>query len=63
MADNAALAMWTSGGKGVDRALEAVKNVALATGDYFESFVIVVFTNFTFSHNNILSRAVDGMAV
>lgn len=54
MPDNAALAMRARRGKRMDRAFEAVEDVALPADDYFESFVIFVFANFALSHNNKL---------
>src|SRR5437660_11800452 len=54
MSDNAALAMRTSRGQRMDRAFEAVKDVAFPAHDYLECFVIFVFADFAFSHNNKL---------
>jgi hypothetical protein len=63
MPDDAALAMWTGGCERVDRAFEAVEDVALATSDHLEGLVVFVFANFTFSHGNSLSRAAGETAV
>jgi hypothetical protein len=54
MSDNAALAMRAPWGKRMDRAFEAVEDMALPADDYFECFVIFVFANFALSHNNKL---------
>jgi hypothetical protein len=54
MPDNATLAMRAPRGKRMNRAFEAVEDVALPADDYFECFVIFVFANFALSHNNKL---------
>ena len=47
----------------VDRAFEAVEDVASSAGDYLEALVIVVSADFAFRHNVIVSRATGTLAV
>ena len=50
MADDTAIAVRTNGREGVDRALEAIKDVALSGHDDFKRLVIIVLADFAFGH-------------
>jgi hypothetical protein len=50
MSHNPAIAMGALRRQGVDCALKAVKRMVLPCNDYIERLVIIVFTNFAFSH-------------
>lgn len=50
VADDAALAVRTHWRKSVDRAFEAVENVALVFKDYSERFVVIIAADFTLHH-------------
>jgi hypothetical protein len=52
--DDPATAMRTYGCQRVDRALEAVKRVALAANDDFKRLVVFVLANFACSHTQLL---------
>ena len=54
MADDTAIAVRTNGREGVDRALEAIKDVALSGHDDFKGLVIIVLAHFAFSHTQFV---------
>jgi hypothetical protein len=61
VADDFTFAVFAAGSYCLDCAFEAVEDVFGATGNYFETLVVVVSANFTFGHGIILSeRLVDG---
>src|SRR5436190_15836079 len=54
MADDTAIALRTNGREGVDRAFEAIKDVALSSHDDFKGLVIIVIADFAFSHTQFV---------
>jgi hypothetical protein len=54
VAHDTATAVWTNGGQGVDRALEAIKNVALPVHHDFKRLVIIVLANFACWHTQFV---------
>jgi hypothetical protein len=55
--DDPAIAMRTYGRQRVDRALEAVKCVALAAHDHVKRLIVFILANFAFSHTQLLRAA------
>ena len=61
VADDFTFAVFATGSYCLDCAFEAVEDVFGASGNYFETLVVVVSTNFTFGHGITLSEClVDG---
>ena len=54
VAHDTAVAVWTNRRQRVDRALEAIKNVALSVHDDFKRLVIIVLANFACRHTQFV---------
>jgi len=63
VADYSAMAVRALGRQRVDSALEAIEGVMFPANDDFKRLVIFIFTNFTCSHTQNLSRAGASSAV
>jgi len=54
MADDTAIAVWTSRRQRVDCALETIERVTLSAYDDFKGLVIIVLADFAFSHTQFV---------
>jgi hypothetical protein len=61
--NDSALAMWADWRQRMNRALEAIECVMFSGYDCFKGLVIFIFTNFAYSHTQILSRLGSSKAV
>ena len=61
--DDPALAVRANRRQRVDRALEAIEGVVLASDNHLKGLVIFIFTNFACSHTKSLSRTAAFAAV
>ena len=59
VANDTAIAVWTNRRQGVDRALEAVKDVALSVHHDFKRLVVIVLANFADRHTQFVRAGGD----
>jgi hypothetical protein len=50
MSDDSALAVFANRGDGLDGAFKTIESMVYTGGDQFKTLVVLVATNFTFSH-------------